>query len=912
MSTEVIVLYINGQAYQVEVEEKTTLLEVLRDRLHLMGTKNGCGQGQCGACTVIVDGRAIRSCVYRAKRANGKHIETIEGLATKQELHPLQRAFIDQGAVQCGFCTPGFIMAAKALLDANPRPTREEIISALDRNLCRCTGYAAIIRAIEVAAGIRSPKFSEVGGTPLRVVGLPMPRPDAWAKVTGTAQYTADLHFEGMLYAAVRRSDYPHAHLTRVNTDRAKVAPGVVAVLTAEDIPGKKLHGLIREDWPVLAYDKVRYIGDAIAIVVAETMTQAREACDLVEAEYEPLPVVTSPEMARSPDAPAIHEEGNVLEHIHFRKGDITRGFEQADVIIEREYRTPMTEHLFLEPEACVARLDGQGTLLVYVGSQIPFSDRRQIAASLNIPEERVRVIQPHVGGAFGGKEDISAQIHTALAAWITGRPVKLVYTREESMRTHPKRHATVIRLKTGAMKDGRLTAVEAEILGDTGAYASLGSAVMTRTATHAAGPYEVPNVEVNCYAMYTNNIPAGAFRGFGVPQAAFAIESQMDILAETLGLSPWEIRKINALKIGSRTATGQVLRDSVGLLETIERTKEKVGELGDSKSEVPNVRRAWGIACAYKNVGLGGGLADSAGAEVELTIEGQAIVRAGAAEVGQGLRGVLAQITAEELGLPYESVEVILADTGQTLDGGPTTASRQTFITGNAVRLAARRVRESISQAVAETLDVPPGALTFQGGQIITKGGKRLSLAEAVSLALREGREVKASLIYTPPKTVPLGKDGDMHFAFGYATQAAEVEVNLETGEVRVLRVVAAHDVGRAINPLAVVGQIEGGVVMGLGQALMEQIVMEDGQLITDNLAKYKIPKARHMPEIYPIIIETFSREGPFGAKGIGEIPSIPIIPAIINAIYNACGVRVYSLPATPERVRAGLTKLK
>jgi len=496
-----------------------------------------------------------------------------------------------------------------------------------------------------------------------------------------------------------------------------------------------------------------------------------------------------------------------------------------------------------------------------------------------------------------------------ALLAQATGRPVKLVFTRQESMIVHPKRHATTIRLRTAATSDGQLTAVRAEIYGDAGAYASLSEHVMTRTATHAAGPYDVPNVEIDCYAAYTNNVPAGAFRGFGVPQSAFAVESQMDILAEELGLSPFELRRKNALRVESTTATGQVLRESVGLLETIGRVEE---EIRNTQYPISDIQSGWGIACAYKNVGLGGGAADCAGAEVELTDdEGQlgwhAIVRAGAAEVGQGLVGVLALVAAEELGLPYDQVEVLVADTDQTLDGGATTASRQSFITGNAVRLAAQRVREALAQAASEELDAPPDSLAFKDGRIHA-GERSISLAQAVALAKEEGREVRASVVYEAPKTVPLGEVGDMHFAFGYATQAALVEVDINTGHVKVLKVIAAHDLGRALNPLAVAGQIEGGVVMGLGIALQEEFVTEEGVPTSTSLARYKIPSIERTPEIVPIIVEDKASEGPYGAKGIGEIPSIPTAPAIINAIYNATGIRIYSLPATPKRILAAL----
>lgn len=907
--TETIRIEVNGVWHELEVERRTTLLEVLRDRLHLTGTKNGCGQGHCGACTVIVDGKAVRSCVYLARRADGKSVQTIEGLARDGELHPLQRAFIERGAIQCGFCTPGAIMAAKALLDRNPNPTREEIMAALERNLCRCTGYIKIIEAVEVAAaemrGEREgpPLAPQTPLPPLTVVGQPLPQPDARAKATGEARYAADLFFPDMLHAKVLRSEYPHARLLRVDVSRARELPGVAAVLTADDIPGEKNHGVIHRDWPVLAYDKVRYVGDAIAIVAAESESIAEEALKLIEVEYEPLPVVATAEQALTPGAPLVHEnrQGNILRYTKVRRGDVETGFAQADVILEHTYHTPPGEHAFMEPEAAVATVDEDGSVTVYVGSQIPFADRRQIAASLALPEEKVRVVHTLTGGAFGGKEDVCAQIHAALLAQATGRPVKLVLTRAESMRVHPKRHATTITVKTGAKHDGRLTAVQVKIVGDTGAYASLGEQVMTRVATHAIGPYDVPNVKVDCYAVHTNNPPGGAYRGFGATQAHFAAETQMDILAETLGLSPFEVRRRNALRVGGTTITGQVLRESVGLLETIDRVEAAMREAQEAEKDITlpsHVHRGWGMACAYKNVGLGEGLADSAGASVEVTREGRVIVRAGAAEVGQGLMGVAAQVAAEELGVDLAAVEVILGDTSQTLDGGATTASRQTYVTGNAVRHAARQMRSSLAGAVAEELGVSPDALTFDAGRVSTPDGRSVSLARAAELAAAEGRELRVDYVYTPPRTKPLGEGGDMHFAYGYATQAAQVEVNTKTGEVRVLQVIAAHDVGRAINPLALEGQIEGGVVMGLGYALLEKFEVEEGIVRSDSLARYKIPRVNHVPHIVPILVEHPAAEGPFGAKGVGEITSIPTAPAIANAVHDAIGLRSFSLP--------------
>jgi selenium-dependent xanthine dehydrogenase len=902
-----IAFWVNDELREVDIGPKATLLDVLRDQLRLTGTKKGCGHNACGACTVIVDGEAVRSCVYPASRADGKRVQTIEGVADDDRLHPLQQAFVERGAVQCGFCTPGMIMSAKALLDTNPQPTREDIVEALSGNLCRCTGYSKVIEAVQQAAGAPRPPRA-AGVSDLKVVGHDMPRPDAQAKVTGQAIFTADLYFENMLHAKVLRSEHPHARLLEVDIAEAQTLPGVVAIITAEDVPGAKNHGLARQDWPVLAYDKVRYVGDAIAVVAAESESIAAEAVKLIKVKYEPLPVVSSAAEALADGAPLIHEGGNVLEHIQLRQGDVEKGFAEADVILENEYSTPRGDHAFLEPEAAVGLIDEDGRVVVYVGSQIPFSDRAQIAASLGLAEDQVRVVQTKVGGAFGGKEDIAGQIHVALLARITRRPVKLVYTRQESLIAHPKRHACVIKLKTGATKDGSLTAVEASILGDSGAYASLGPYVMTRAATHSLGPYEVPNAKVDCFAMYTNNPPAGAFRGFGAPQAHFAAETQMDILAEELGLSPFELRRRNALRVGAVTVTGQRLRESVGLLETMDRVAAAVKALPAAGPPPPGKRRGWGVACAYKNVGLGGGVQDSAGAEVELFDDGHAEVRAGAAELGQGLVTVLAQIVSEELGVEYDRIRHVIGDTDLTPDGGATTASRQTYITGNAARLAARRLRETLGRVASEELDTAPDDLAFSSGSILGQGGRAMLLTEAIRLAREEGLSLVAREIYTPPRTVPLGEQGDMHFAFGYATQAAEVEVDIISGETKVLRVIAAHDVGSTMSPLGLEGQVEGGIVMGTGYALMEDYTMKDGRPQKTTLTKYEIPTIRDKPDIDVLLVEDPTSEGPYGAKGAGEITSIPTAPAITNAIHRATGVRVFSLPATRDRILAGL----
>ena len=973
---------VNGKNVAVEVESHEYLAHVLREKLGLTGTKIGCEEAECGACTVLVNGAPVVSCIYPALKADGARIETIEGLADAwklevgswklderaqsptsnlqspiSNLHPLQRAFIEHGAVQCGFCTPGLIMAAKGLLDQNPNPTDDDIKTALKDNYCRCTGYVSVMNAIKTAArevsGFRFQVQSqpEAGNlkpetlnlkpptiqSPLNVVGKPFPRNDAVAKVTGAAKYTDDHKFVGMLHGATLRTKFPHAKILRIDASKAKTLPDVRAVLTHEDVPGSKNHGLIFNDWPVLCYDKVRYQGDAVAIVAADTREIAERALELIVVEYEELPVVDNPIDALKPDAIIVNDflgHGNLLKHIKVDKGDIERGFAEADVIVEREYHTPTYEHAFLEPECAIARLTDDGRIEVYVGSQIPYEDRRQIAAALAIPESQVRVIGTMIGGGFGGKEDIMGQIHVALLARATNRPVKMLYSRRESMIAHPKRHATTIRMKTGAKRDGTLVAVRAEIFGDSGAYASLGDKVMTRATTHAAGPYAVPHVKIDCYAMYTNNPPSGAFRGFGVTQSAFAVESNMDILARELEIDPIELRRKNALRVGATTSTGQAVHESAGLLQCIELVESEVRswKLEVGKDRQSNIQhptsniQAWGFAAAYKNTGLGGGAPDQSTAEVEVFEDGTAEIRSAAAEIGQGLPNVLAQITAEELGLPFERVRVLLSDTDLTPDGGPTTASRQTAVTGNAAKFAARGMREILARTASERLDAPPEQIVFCDGfasvapSVIlseaknlvfanetlrsAQGDKRVPFADVVKWAKQEGRTTKHRFEYNAPETKPLGEPGDMHFAFSYAAQAALVEVNTDTGEVRVLKIVAATDVGRAINPLALKGQVEGGIVMCIGNALTEEFIVEKGVVWTDRLSRYKMPNIKYVPEIVSFVVEEESAFGPYGAKGVGEISSIPTTPAIVNAIYNAVGVRVYSLPVDQDKL--------
>jgi CO/xanthine dehydrogenase Mo-binding subunit/aerobic-type carbon monoxide dehydrogenase small subunit (CoxS/CutS family) len=908
-------LTVNGVVRELDVPESRYLAEVLRYDLGLTGTKIGCNEAECGICTVLVNGQPIDSCIYPAFKAQGATVETIEGLSADGALHPLQKAFLDHGATQCGICTPGLIMTAKALLDEKRAlrdpVTEHDIKVALKDTYCRCTGYQSVINAILQASGRDVPPYVPAVKEPGASVGRALPNPDALSKITGRARYTDDYTFPGMLYARTRRAGVPHARLLSIDTTAAERLPGVRAVLTHRDVPGRNRHGLVTIDWPVLCDTKVRYAGDAVAIVAADTPDLAAAALDLIRVEYDPLPVVTDPIAARQPGAAVVHDErpdGNLLKHIRVRKGRVEQGFAEADVIVEKTYRTPMTEQLFLEPECSIGVPKGyhpaafggavdpgadcgeqavHGKTTIYVGSQIPYADRDQTAAALGVKPEDIRVVSALMGGGFGGKEDVAAQIHVALLAERTQRPVKMLYTRQESLLFHPKRHATLIRIKTGAKRNGRLTAVEAELYGDGGAYASLSEKVMTRATTHASGPYDVPNVYVDCYAMYTNNTPAGAFRGFGVTQSCFAV-------------------------VGRITCTGQTLMESCGMKECIRIVEEEMRRHHPEEPapfrwswEKEGYRYAWGVALGYKNTGLGGGAPDKAAAIVEVGNDaGQtpwAEVRTSSAEMGQGLPAVLAACVSEVLGLPYERVRVRLGDTDHCPDGGPTTASRQTYLSGNAARFAAQKARAILAGAAANRLGCSPGELEFRDGQVRAPG-RAVSLAEVIEWARQENGGIAVDYEYWAPKTQPLGTGGKMHFAFGFGIQAALVRVDPDTGKVDVLKVITANDVGRAINPLTLEGQIEGGIIMGLGNTLTEHYVVDNGRPWTTVMARYKMPSIKHTPKIISHFVEHPTAEGPFGAKGIGELCSIPTSPAITNAIYRATGVRALSLPVDQD----------
>jgi CO/xanthine dehydrogenase Mo-binding subunit/aerobic-type carbon monoxide dehydrogenase small subunit (CoxS/CutS family) len=915
-------LGVNGAELCVPLRDGASLLDLLREDLGLTGTKAGCLEGECGACTVWVDGRLVTACLYPAAKAAGCAVTTVEGLASPDGgLHPVQEAFVQAGAVQCGVCIPGMVMAAARLLADRPAPTRAEIQAHLAGNLCRCTGYTKILDAVELAG-----RYLRDGRVPPRRgggVGQPAARVDAEAKVRGAALYGDDHVRPGALHLQIVRSPHAHAAVAAVDTAGALACPGVVGVLTAADVPGRNAYGIIVEDQPVFCDTVVRYVGDAVAAVVAETRAAAEAGARAVRVDYRPLPPVESVAAASRGGAPALHPAGNLLARPAVRRGDVDRALADAAAVVEGTWETQWIEHAYIEPEAGIAYLeppaasggrdaasrapdppgDG-GTLTLVVSTQTPYMDRDATARVLGWPPERVRVIQAVTGGGFGGKLDLSVQPYLALAAVRFGRPVRCAFSREESVLATVKRHPYRVRLRLGADGDGRFAAVDAEITGDTGSYASWGPTVITRACIHAAGPYAVDHVRAAGQLWYTNNPPAGAMRGFSTPQVAVATEGAVDLLALRLGVDPIELRLRNALRPGSATATGQVLEGSAGLAETLEAVRERRRELA-RHAPLPAEDGPWvlgeGVASMWYGIG-NTALSNPAEVRVELEPDGRVHLYTSAADIGQGSSTILCQVLAETLGCDLGRIALTTADTRRTPESGKTSASRVAFIVGNAVRDAGQALAKTLAEEGAGLVGAPPDRVRVRDGRVERADGGRAVGWDAVARALAERDAPRAFRGWFDPRTTPLDADGQgaPYQAYAFATQLVQLYVNRETGEVRVRRVVAAHDLGRAINPQAAEGQIEGGVVMGLGFALTEEYL--PGRTL--NFSTYLIPTALEAPEIVPILVETGEPAGPFGAKGVGEPAMIATAPAVLNAIARAVGARIWRLPATPERV--------
>lgn len=754
----------------------------------------------------------------------------------------------------------------------------------------------------------------------LRLIGHPSRRIDARAKVTGRARYVADIKIQGMLYGKMLLSPHPHALIGSIDISKAEGLPGVWAVMTAQQIPGENQIGVVTSDQPLLAEEKVRFVGDCVALVAAESESIAQKALDLIQVNYEPLPGVYTPGEALEENSPRVHQEGNLLTHLKIRKGNVEAGFRESEVILEATYKTQRQEHLYLETIGTLATPQGDGSINVLGSIQCPFYVQKGVARVLNLPLSKVRVVQATTGGGFGGKEDVPSEIcaFASLLAYQTNRPVQMILTREEDLRRSSKRHPMAVTYKIGATEEGRILCAQIQVLADMGAYATLSPVVHYRSTVHATGPYEIPHVRVDTYGVYTNNVPSGAMRGFGTPEVTFAHESMVDELAVKLGMDPIQIRLLNGFRLGSKTATGQVLKESVGLEETVMKAKKACGwekKRASDKQVGPSRRRGLGVSTMFYGVSLGakGWFLDGAAASVQVHQDGSVSVAIGGTEMGQGAQTVIAQLAAESMGLPLEKITILPTDTGLVPDSGPTVASRTTVFSGNATLDALGQIKKNLRAMAAELLAVDPEKVAFRGGQV-WGGGKKISFDKLIQHCYQRNVNLAAEGWFVSP---PCSFDqetgqGDAYYVYGYGTQIAEVEADLDTGQVQVLRVTAAHDVGKAINPQGVCGQIEGGVVQGVGYALLEDFILKEGQIQTPDLATYTIPTALDAPQVEPIIVEATSQVGPFGAKGIGEQPIIPTAAAVANAIYHATGVRMRRLPISPEALRRALVRRK
>ncbi len=737
----------------------------------------------------------------------------------------------------------------------------------------------------------------------LVTVGRSMVRVDGLEKLTGESLYAGDISFPGMLHLRMLRSDRPHAKILGIRTQGAERHPGVVAVLTFRDIPGMNRTGSTKKDQPVLCDDKVRLKGDPVALVAAETLEAAAAAISFIQVDYEDLPAVFSPEEALLPHAPKIHEDGNLLQERTLLKGDPDQGLRSAEVVITNTYRTQMVEHAYLEPEAGVARIE-EGKLTVWMPSKYAHADHGELAGVLGIPGDKLRIVSTTIGGYFGDKVSLSPGYYAALVTQKTQRPAKMVYTREESFFVSRKRHPFTIHYTTGAKKDGRIVAVKVEFLADTGAYAHSGAAVLLKAMIHAAGPYEIPHISIKAKFVYTNHPVGGSMRGLGVPQVAVAHESQMDILAESLHLDPFEIRLKNGLKTGSITATGQPLGPSVGLAETIEKVRHEIARRGKPESS-GSKKYGWGIASMIYGVGLAGRVNPSS-SRIEADDSGRFTLYTGIMDGGQGCATVLTQIAAEVLQCRPEEIRFVAGDTDSCPDSGVTAGSRVTYTIGRSVQMAAQSLKELLRKTAASALETIPEELGFDQGIFHPAKfpGRGITVGQTVKMLKARGVFPIGEGSFEPKMKAldPQTTQGEPMATYAFATQGALISIDLDSGEVEVLSLVACHDVGKAINPVNVIGQIEGAVSMGLGFSLMEEVILKDGRIRNPRFSEYFVPTSLDMPQIDSYLVESAEPSGPFGAKGVGEPALIPTAPAILNAIHAAAGIRVKDLPATPE----------
>lgn len=841
---------LNGNKKEYTGDPELSLLTYLREHEGITSPKDGCApQAACGCCVVELNGKGVLSCAIPMKKVEGGDVITIEGIGEYRQ-RVFANAFIEKSGVQCGFCIPGIVMQAKVLIDTNPSPTRDEVEHAINPNLCRCTGYKKIVDSILFAAeaikDLREIPTPKTDGK----VGKRHPKYDAANIVLGKSPFVADMQLDGMVYGALKFSDHPRAKILSINFQNAEKLSGVLKVFTAKDIPGNRYSGLIISDWPLMidVGEETGYVGDVIAGVVAETETIAREAVKLIEIEYEVLKPLTDPEKALDSDVNKIHPKGNLLSETIINRGEVEKAINEADYISTGVYYTQRIEHGYMETECSIARTTKHGVEVLSQGQGI-YDDQKQIAEILDLPLDQVRVILVPNGGAFGGKEDLSVQGHAALYSYLLKKPVKIFLNRDESIIIHPKRHPMRMKYTLGCNKKGKLTVLKADILGDTGAYASVGMKVLERAAGHATGPYQIPNVNVVSRAVYTNNLVCGAMRGFGVNQVTFAVESCIDDLCEKGGFDRWQFRYNNALTEGDMTSTGQIIRAGSGVRQTLLAVKD-----------IYNNAKFAGIACGIKNTGIGNGMADEGKIKIEIISDKKIILNHGWTEMGQGVNTMAVQFFCQETGIEPDIIEVRV-DTAEGATAGMTTASRATSIIGNSIANASKKLKEDLKTHSLKELT----GNVYHGEWVCDWTTKP---------------EDKSKEIIT-------------HYSYSYATQVVVLndEGNIDT-------VYAAHDAGKIINPSLFEGQIEGSIHMGLGYALTEDLELEDGVPKSTKLRKCGILRAKEMPKMVVIGIEVPDPHGPYGVKGVGEIGLVPTAAAVANAFYQYDGTRYYKLP--------------
>ena len=965
-----ITLTINGEARTLNVQAGERLLDVLRREAYF-SVKHGCETGECGACAVLIDGKPVNSCVVLAAQMDGHSITTAEALGSPRELHPLQKAFIETGAIQCGYCTPAQLLAAKALLDENPNPTEGQVREALAGVLCRCTGYVkpvqAVLRAAAVMRGEEVPPFEPLqraipipaeffeyppeseelppsGGTeggsqvqtrtvplvvtppevaPRKVVGKPEPKVDAVKLALGRPVFTDDIEMRGMLHAAMLTSPYAHARIKHIDASRARALPGVHAVLTYRDVP-RVYYASGGQSYPnPLPYDqvsldnKVRHVGDRVAVVAAETPEIAREALKLIDVDYEVLPAVFDPEEAMQPGAPVIHDEPdvegiydaqrNIVHHIEAAEGDAEAQWAKADYVFEGEYRVHQVQQAHIEPHVCVTYWDEDDRLVVRTSTQVPFHTRRMLAPLIGLPVRRIRVIKPRIGGGFGGKQEMLIEDLCAHLTIATGRPVRFEYTREQEFTSARSRHPQILRFKTGVTKDGEVVASELYLIGNTGAYGTHGLTVQMVSGFRALTTYNAPYSKFVCDVVYTNIPVPGAYRGYGAPQAIYALEVHMEEIAEKLGMDVVEFKRKNWIKVGDSMVMARALGEGREGFEQIVHTSalDQAVEIGlramqwDKKRGNPGdgpVKRGLGMAVAMHGTGIAG--LDMGAASIKINDDGSFNLMVGATDLGTGSDTVLAQIAAETLGVPLEDIIVYSSDTDFTPFDTGAYASSTTYISGGAVFKAALEVRRQIMEHAARHFfdGIDPDELDLEDRQVIAPDGRAVTLEQVALHSLHQGdqHQIMATASHMSYESPP-----------PFAAQFVEALVDTETGQVTVERMLMVVDCGIAINPITASGQVEGGMTQALGYAHSEEMAYTDtGQVINTRFGDYRIYQANEMPELEVIFVETYEPSGPYGAKAVAEIPKDGVAPALASAIHDATGVWIRELPYTPERV--------